>query len=172
MALVKAKKMADDRPITYDNPIAAKIQQRRYQVLVHSLLYYDLDINLVSDHQWQDWAQELVQLQKDNPEIAEQVIFAEAFRDFDGSTGMGMPYTDEQIVKIAYRLLQFNHEKHLASGCREAMEKLRYQTATQPAEWDTYKKKKHSLEKPEPKKEVKKVEQKQPRKGLFSIPRA
>ena len=50
MPLVTGKKVADSRFITYDNEIAARIQQRRYQVLVHSLLYYDLDVNLVSDY--------------------------------------------------------------------------------------------------------------------------
>lgn len=172
MALVKAKTVADDRPITYDSPIAAKIQQRRYQVLVHSLVYYDLDLNLISDHQWQEWAQELVELQKANPEIADQVIFADAFRDFDASTGFDLPYRDAQIVKIAIRLLEYNKEHGMAEGCDLALQKLKYHTAVEPAEWDTYKKKKHSLTKPEPKKEVKKVEQKQPRKGLFSVPRA
>ncbi len=172
MPLVTGKKVADLRSITYDNEIAAKIQQRRYQVLVHSLLYYDLDVNLVSDYKWQDWAQELVTLQNNNPEIAEQVIFADAFRGFDGSTGIGLPYTDEQIVRIASRLLQSSKEL----GAGDALEKLQTQVQVEPEEWERYKKKKHSIQETKskeekPRQEVKKVETSKVRKGLFSVPR-
>lgn len=163
MALVKAKTVAEPRSITYDNPIAAKIQQRRYQVLVHSLLYYDLDFNLVSDAQWTAWAKELAQLQNTYPEISDCVIFAEAFKGFEGNTGFDLPYRDEQIVNIAYRLLW--HEKSAESA--DALYKLQYAVQRTPAEYDSYKKKLH---KPTQKKEVKPIEQK-PRKGLFSLSR-
>lgn len=86
--------------------IFSKIQQRRYQILVHSLLYYELDINLVCDAKWSQWAEELAQLQRKYPDISSTVIFAEEFKDFDGSTGFDLPYRDEQIVNIAYRLLK------------------------------------------------------------------
>lgn len=167
MALVKAKTVADERPITYDDPIAAKIQQRRYQILVHSLLYYELDITLVSDVKWAEWAQELVKLQTAHKDIASRVIFAEAFKSFDGSTGYNLPYNDEQVVNIAYRIIQ--REKSAESA--DALYKLQYSTQRAPAEYDRYKKKSHSV-KPAAtiKKEVKPVEQK-PRKGLFSVTR-
>lgn len=166
MALIKAKTVADERPITYDNPIAALIQRKRYQMLVHSLLYYELDINLISDHQWQDWAQELVQLQQEHSDIASKVIFADAFKDFDGSTGFNLPYTDEQIVKIAGRLLRMQK----SAESEDAMRKLISLRRT-PAEYERYKKKSHSV-KPVATvtKEVKPVEKKS-RKGLFSVPR-
>lgn len=86
--------------------VADKIKRRRYQILVHSLLYYELDINLVTDQQWSDWAAELVQLQEQNPEVASSIIFADEFKLFDGSSGFDLPYRDEQIVNIAYRLLK------------------------------------------------------------------
>ena len=166
MALVKAKSVADDRPINYDNPLAAKIQQRRYQILVHSLLYYDLDVSLVSDVQWAEWAKELVQLQNSNPDISSRVIFAEAFKNFDASTGFNLPYRDAQIVNIAYRLLA--HDKSAES--EDAQHKLKYSVCATPAEYDKYKKKSHA-EVSAYRKEVSSVEQK-PRKGLFSVPRA
>lgn len=92
--------------VSKSNEIAAKIQQRRYQILVHSLLYYELDTNLVSDSKWSEWALELAALQKANPDVAKTVVFADAFKDFDGSSGFDLPYKDEQIVNIAYRLLK------------------------------------------------------------------
>lgn len=166
MALVKAKTVSESTPVTYENPIAAKIQQRRYQILVHSLLYYELDMNLVSDTKWAKWGQELVQLQTAHPDIASQVIFAQAFKGFDGSTGFNLPYNDAQIVNIAYRLLK----RERSAESADALYKLQYNVQRMPAEYDSYNKKSHSVKPAPVKKEVKHVEQK-PRKGLFIVPR-
>lgn len=87
------------------NDIASLIQRRRYQLLVHSLLYYELDISLISDATWSKWAVELSQIQKSYPDEANSVVFSDAFKDFDGSTGFNLPYKDEQIINIAYRLI-------------------------------------------------------------------
>ena len=87
MSLIKIPKPEEQKPVTYDNEVAALIQRRRYQILVHSLIYYELDMNLVSDAQWAAWGVELVKLQKENPKESESVIFSEAFKDFDASTG-------------------------------------------------------------------------------------
>ena len=46
MSLIKIPKTEEQKPVTYDNEIAALIQRRRYQILVHSLIYYELDMNL------------------------------------------------------------------------------------------------------------------------------
>lgn len=167
MALVKAKTVVDEQPITYDNSIAARIQQRRYQILVHSLLYYELDTNLVTDAKWTEWGQELCELQNAHPDIASQVIFAEAFKGFDGSTGFNLPYKDEQVVNIACRLLKCERNSESA----DAVRRLQYSVQRTPAEYEKYKKKSHSV-KPNTtiKKEVKPIEQKQ-RKGLFSVSR-
>lgn len=166
MALVKAKTVVDAPPVIYDNPIAAKIQQRRYQLLVHSLLYYELDISLVSDAKWAEWGQELVELQNAHPSIASQVIFAEAFKQFDCSTGYNLPYRDAQVVNIAHRLLKCENSAESA----DALYALQYRITATPAEYDKYKKKSHSVKPAPVKKEVKQVEQKQ-RKGLFSVSR-
>lgn len=167
MSLVKAKTFVQERPVNYDNPVAATIQRRRYQILVHSLLYYELDINLVSDSQWAEWGKELAELQTAHPDVASQVIFAEAFKGFDGSTGFHLPYTDGQIVNIAYRLLK--REKSAESA--DALYKLQYGVNRTPAEYEKYKKRSHTAKPTTPvKKEVKHIEQKS-RKGLFSVSR-
>ena len=166
MALIKAKTAVEERPITYDDPVAAKIQQRRYQILVHSLLYYDLDINLVPDSKWAEWGRELVELQKAHPDVASRVIFAEAFKTFDASTGFNLPYRDAQVVNIAYRLLR----RERSAESADALHKLQYNIQQAPAEYDKYKMKSHSAKPAPVVKEVKPVEQK-PRKGLFSVPR-
>ena len=173
MPLIKIAKPEEQRPINYDNEIAALIQRRRYQILVHSLIYYELDTNLVSDTQWAKWGVELVKLQKEHPEEAESVIFSESFKDFDASTGYNLPFRDEQIVNIAYRLLSHQPE---SAETKDALYKLKYEVSSTPAEWDSYRTKRHSpavaevTKKIDHRKEEPKVEQK-PRKGLLSGPR-
>ena len=90
--------------------IAEKIKQRRRQMLVHSYLYYEKDVNIVSDSKWSQWAMELVQLQQANPEVAKTVEYAELFKDWDGSSGADLKY-DEKIIKCANRILALSKKK-------------------------------------------------------------
>lgn len=85
--------------------IAELILRRRLQLLVHSYIYYERDDNIVSDQQWSTWAVELVQLQKKYPEIAEQVEWADAFEDWDASTGAFLPLKHPTVVSIGNYLL-------------------------------------------------------------------
>lgn len=84
--------------------VAEKIQQRRLQILVHSYLYYKMDKPVISDAQWDKWARELVEYQKQHPDIAEQVIYDDEFSDWDGSTGAFFKFS-AQIENIALRLI-------------------------------------------------------------------
>jgi hypothetical protein len=87
--------------------IAEKIQRRRYQMLVHSYIYYELDNNLIHDSQWSKWATELAELQSKYPEISNQVIYAEDFEDWDGSTGAFLNFKNKpNIITTARSLLQ------------------------------------------------------------------
>lgn len=173
MPLIKIPKPEEEKPVTYDNEVAALIQRRRYQILVHSLLYYELDMNLVSDAQWAEWGVELAKLQEEHPQEAQSVIFAEAFKGFDGSTGYHLPFRDEQIVNIVYRLL--SHQQDSAEA-KDALHKLKYGVSSTPAEYDVYKTRHHkpvqaaTTKKIEHREESKPVEQK-PRKGLLGGPR-
>lgn len=92
--------------------IAEKIQQRRLQMIIHSCLYYQMDTTIVSDHQWAEWAHELVYLQVRYPEIANKVPLAEYFNDgWDGSTGMNLPIKEDWVVNTAKKLLEIQYEK-------------------------------------------------------------
>lgn len=88
------------------NETRSLILRRRLQILVHSNLYYSKDSPLVPDYQFDRWAQELVQLQKDFPKIASKVDYAYYFKDFDGSTGMDLPYHYPEIEAIASSLVK------------------------------------------------------------------
>lgn len=82
------------------------ILRRRLQVLVHSCLYYYFDHSLVSDRQWQSWANELVSLQMKYPSISKRVDYHEAFEGFDGTTGFDLPITNPEIIRKAQQLLK------------------------------------------------------------------
>lgn len=94
--------------------IAEKIQQRRLQMLIHSCIYYEFNRNVISDRQFDIWAKELVQLQKDYPEIAKQIDWAEAFEGFDGSTGFDLPIKDEWVQSKARKICNSNRPKEEA----------------------------------------------------------
>lgn len=90
-----------------DDKIVEKIRRRRRQMLVHSYIYYELDTNIISDWQWAQWAQELRQLQEDYPEESKAVEFYEMFKDWDGSSGAHLSYTNA-IKDTARRLLEYH----------------------------------------------------------------
>ena len=83
--------------------VADAILRRRMQMLMHSYIYYKMDMNLISDREFEMWGKDLGRLHADYPENASQVEYAEAFKDWDASTGFHLP-ANEQIVRIAHRL--------------------------------------------------------------------
>ena len=78
------------------------IVRRRRQMLIHCHLYYRLDEQLIDDHTWQRWADELVVLQRQHG--TEIGFYDWTFRDWDASTGYHLP-TDPDIQRVAARLL-------------------------------------------------------------------
>lgn len=89
-----------------DLKIAEKIQQRRYQMLVHSYIYYNMNENIVSDSKWSAWATELAELQNKYPDIAKVVPYDKDFAGWDGSSGAFLEYDNKpNIIMTANRLL-------------------------------------------------------------------
>lgn len=86
--------------------IAELITRRRRQILVHSVIYYRMDQNIISDETWARWALELEELQNQYPEIAAACPFDEAFEAFDHSTGSNLPLDDPWAVGKAKQLLR------------------------------------------------------------------
>ena len=81
--------------------IAEKIQQRRYQILIHSCLYYNMNENIVSDVQYDKWAKELEALQKQYPDIADNVDYTYDFKNFSSATGFDLPLNDPWVKRKA-----------------------------------------------------------------------
>lgn len=93
-----------------DIDIYELINRRRRQILVHSVIYYQMNDNLIADSTWSKWAVELDQLQKQYPEIASKVPYAEAFKDFDPSSGFNLPLDDPWAVNTARRLIEYRNQ--------------------------------------------------------------
>jgi hypothetical protein len=94
-----------DHPLTRLQTARERIRQRRSQMLVHSFIYYHLDDSLVDDHTWQQWADELRDLQA----MFGHVIgfYDEAFRGWTGATGMHLPLRHPDVVLRATRVLRY-----------------------------------------------------------------
>lgn len=98
--------------------VAQLIQRRRLQMLVHSCIYYKMDQNIISDAQWSRWGTELADLQNKYPEISKQVIWAEAFEDWDGSSGAFLPLDDLWVVNKAQQLLHHQENTKQVSNVK------------------------------------------------------
>lgn len=89
--------------------IAELITRRRRQLLVHSIIYYCMNDNIISDEQWAKWAVELEELQAKYPDIAKVCPRAKEFEGFDHSTGYNLPLDDPYAVATARRLLYLKY---------------------------------------------------------------
>ncbi len=86
--------------------VKEKITRRRRQILVHSVIYYRYNENLISDSTWSRWACELEELQTLYPELAAGLPLHEQLKDFDHSTGADLPLGDPWANGVALYLLK------------------------------------------------------------------
>ena len=95
--------------------VFCRIRRMRRQILVHSIIYYRFNDNLIDDFKYDKIARELVKLQAESPEISEKVPdFIDDFRDF-GKDGCYSGYnlkgtTDINMIRIAKRTLDYAHK--------------------------------------------------------------
>lgn len=88
-------------------PAKQEIIKLRRLMLVHCCIYYRLDDSIVSDHQWQEWANQLSFLQDDHGWRCG--FYDQVFKDWDGSTGYHLP-ADQDVTRVARRTLRTHHE--------------------------------------------------------------
>lgn len=91
--------------------VKERIEYLRKKLLVHSIIYYRLDENLISDEKWAEWALELERLTQEYPQIAQNAFLAEGFRDFDHSTGYNLPLETPWAMDMALYLVKM-HKKY------------------------------------------------------------
>lgn len=96
----------DDEKPKYVPTLEEKIRRRRLQMMVHSYLYYELDSSVISDAKWQEWADELTELQEQEKVIG---FYDEEFADWNGSTGMHLP-KDDWVDRRAKWLLKQDYD--------------------------------------------------------------
>lgn len=84
------------------------ISRRRQQFLVHSYLYYILDDSLISDQMYDRICCELVQLQRQYPDIAAELPYHELCNQLDESASGSYirDYPREIVSKALYLLRQ------------------------------------------------------------------
>lgn len=93
------------------NDLLELMNRRQRQILVHSFLYYQLNTNLISDHTFDSWSKELASLMMAHKELAEQTVYYDGFKEFDGSSGYDLPYSLPEIQSVGYRLLNYNKNR-------------------------------------------------------------
>lgn len=75
--------------------IMAKIKRLRLCVLVHSIIYYRLNTNIVSDFQYDKFAKELKALQEKYPKLSMNVQeYKKEFEGWDGCSGYNLSLGD------------------------------------------------------------------------------
>lgn len=70
------------------------INRRRRQLHVHSVLYYHMHTNIITDAQFDEWAVELKTLQDKYPVQAKGGYESSMFQNWTGDTGMHLRITD------------------------------------------------------------------------------
>lgn len=100
------------REVNYEG-IAELITRRRRQLLVHSIIYYRFNDNIISDSTWSKWALELEHLQEQYPDIAAVCPRAKDFELFDHSTGYDLPLNDVSAVSTAKHLLELRNKRRI-----------------------------------------------------------
>lgn len=87
-----------------------KINLRRSQLHVHSIIYYFLNTSIISDAQFDKWANELVELQAACPESQYSGYMPAVFKDWTGDTGMHLPVRDD-MLSLARSLVSMYERK-------------------------------------------------------------
>lgn len=59
-------------------------------IIVHSILYYELDSSIITDAMFDSNAKQLVQMHEEFPDEAECTDYWYVFYDFDGTTGFDL----------------------------------------------------------------------------------
>jgi NAD-dependent DNA ligase len=83
----------------------AVLNRLRRNVIVHSVIYYRFNRNLIGDGDYDQLCVTLDEMQKANPELCKAAVFPEDFENYDRSTGMNFMDHDWGI-RAAEKLLR------------------------------------------------------------------
>ena len=89
--------------------IKERIRNLRAKMLVHSYIYYELNDSIVSDDTWQKWANELAEIQNNNPSECKIDFYDWEFVGWDGTTGHHLPYKTPWSRAVCDRILKYHY---------------------------------------------------------------
>lgn len=85
--------------------IAQVLQRKRLQMILHCYIYHCTAEAVIDKETFQDWAQDLLKMQKQHPEIAKKVFWPEYFMDWDGQSGAHFPFDNPWVQDKALGIL-------------------------------------------------------------------
>ena len=88
-----------------------KIKQLRSVMLINSCIYYELNDNIISDHSWQEQADELAELQNKHPEHCTINWFDNEFEGWDGTSGYNLPLRHPWVYGKAKQILSYHKQE-------------------------------------------------------------
>lgn len=98
--------------ISQQEQIKELIKRRRHQVLVHSYIYYRLYDSIISNETFDNWANELISLQANHPDLSAEVELYDVFKSFTSiHCALTLPFDDERLASKAKWLLDYHHTK-------------------------------------------------------------
>lgn len=101
----------DRMPCIYWSDVTKIGYLQRY-IIVHSIIYYELDGNVISDKEFDNAARQLVKMQKQiGRRKLKDTMYYYCMHDFDGSTGFHLygrliPFDKRYLTQIARSVLK------------------------------------------------------------------
>lgn len=101
----------DRMPCIYWSDVTKIGYLQRY-IIVHSIIYYELDDNVISDKEFDSAARQLVEMQKQlGRRKLKDTMYYYCMYDFDGSTGFHLydrliPFDKQYLTQIARNVLK------------------------------------------------------------------
>ena len=96
-----------------DYTLLEQINYLQRQIIICSIVYYELDDNLVSDYLYDSWCKQLVELHSKCEEVEQSKLWY-VYYDFDGSTGFD----------LFYRLTEEHQEEFKKLAAKKCLEEL------------------------------------------------
>lgn len=75
-----------------DEKIAKLIKRRENQILLHACLYYEFNLNIISDDKYDQWSFELKDLIDKHPGEFKKSPYYKEFKGFVPDSGYYLPY--------------------------------------------------------------------------------
>lgn len=91
---------------------ATKVGFLQRYIIIHSIIYYELDENVISDKEFDNAARQLVKMQKQmGHRKLKDTMYYYCMHDFDGSSGFDLygrliPFDKKYLMQIAQNVLR------------------------------------------------------------------